>query len=49
MGFFQMKNRRYWTIPWDNPTKILRIIGPLEAETVPPKNLNTPDLFYPRI
>jgi hypothetical protein len=31
MGFFQTKNRRYWTTLWVIPTKISRIIGPLEA------------------
>jgi hypothetical protein len=31
MGFFQTKNRRYWTTPWDNSTKISGFIGPLEV------------------
>ncbi len=29
MGFFQTKNGRYWTTPWDNSTKISGIMGPL--------------------
>jgi hypothetical protein len=31
MGFFLTKNRRYWTTPWANPTKVSGIIGSLEA------------------
>jgi hypothetical protein len=31
MAFFQTKNGRYSTTPWNNPTKISRIIGPLEV------------------
>jgi hypothetical protein len=86
IGFFQTKNRRYWTTRWDNPTKISGSIDLLEvyqmvylnfykkkffdvflgkfnfqgvstwsnfggcsAETAPPKNSNTLDLFYSRM
>jgi hypothetical protein len=31
IGFFQTKNRRYWTTRWDNPTKISGNIYLLEV------------------